>query len=88
MAINEIICLPARVSFYSEFVKILIGRIPGVIIMYVASILEKWLRLCHAYTMTNITVLQQKKCHRQIEAASALFLFSIYIFCGIKRVVL
>ena len=34
--------------------KILIGRIPGVIIMYVAGILEKWLKssgkipLCHA----------------------------------------
>ena len=31
----------ASVCFYSKFVKILIGRIPGVIITYVASILEK-----------------------------------------------
>ena len=34
MSINEIIC------FYSKFVN-LIGRIPGVIIMYVARVLEK-----------------------------------------------
>ena len=53
MAINEIICLPVFV-FYLEFVKILIGCMPGVIIMYVAGILEKWLEssgkihLCHA----------------------------------------
>ena len=53
MAINEIICLPVFV-FYLEFVKILIGCMPGVIIMYVAGKLEKWLEssgkipLCHA----------------------------------------
>ena len=40
MAINESICLPVF-FFYSEFVKVLIGRIPVIIIMNVAGILEK-----------------------------------------------
>ena len=34
----------ASICFNSEFVKILISRIPGVIIMYVASILEKTIK--------------------------------------------
>ena len=40
MTINEIICLPVQ----SEFVKILIGRIPHKTIMYVAGILEKMVK--------------------------------------------
>ena len=43
MAINEIICLPT-ICFYSKFVTILFGRIPGVIIMYVTGILEKMVK--------------------------------------------
>ena len=40
MAINDIICLPVFV-FTRNFATILVGRIPGVIIMYSAGILEK-----------------------------------------------
>ena len=46
----------ASVCFYSEFVKILIGRIPGVIIMYVASILEKM--------VTFVSCIYNDKYHR------------------------
>ena len=52
--------------FYSEFEKILIGRILGVIIMYVAGILEKMvkefchactnLRACRRYTLVTIKI--------------------------------
>ena len=34
----------AGVRVYSEFVKNLIGHIPGVVIMYVACMLEKFLK--------------------------------------------
>ena len=34
----------ANICIYSKFVEILFGPIPGVIIMYVTSILEKWLK--------------------------------------------
>ena len=42
MALNEIICLPIFV--FTQIVEILFGRIPGVIIMYVTSILEKMVK--------------------------------------------
>ena len=58
MAINHGDHLFANICIYSKFHgrEILFGRIPGVIIMYVTSILEKWLKssgktpLCHACT--------------------------------------
>ena len=30
------------ICFYLEFVKILIGRLPGALVLYAASIPEKW----------------------------------------------
>ena len=44
MAINENICSPGSIYFYSEFVKILIGRISGVIVLYVAGIMENMVK--------------------------------------------
>ena len=38
---RSFVCQYFNYRFYSEFVKILIGRTPGVIIMYVSGILEK-----------------------------------------------
>ena len=68
MAINENICSPGSIYFYSEFVKILIGRISGV----TSNSVRCWhngkhgeritlchdctnLRVCRRYTSTTVS---------------------------------